>query len=248
MTDTTTTTEATTEDVSTFALNGADVNRADAMTWLGEQATEIREQASSHEAGIITEQLAIGRKIHDVVNGPTVLALVKTDSRKTARSAFLKLIGMPKNTGDKYVKAYESSARLGAAVKGSSVSVLYELRHVADPKAAKSALVKAAKAANGGEATVTTVKDQVRNLPKTKLTDSGRTARTSAETNAVKAAAKAAKVGNPIDETVIEDILAGSVADTITAGPFVKVSSADVDAAAARLTLLAIAMKEGLTG
>jgi hypothetical protein len=126
--------------------------------------------------------------------------------------------------------------------------VLYELRHVADPKAAKSALVKAAKSANGEEATVTTVKNEVRNLPKTKLTDAGKTARTTAEVNAVKAADKAAKAGNPIDETVIEAVLAGNVADTITAGPFVKVSSADVDAAAARLTMLAIAMKEGLTG
>jgi hypothetical protein len=247
MTDTTTTTTETLEDVSTFALNGADVNRVQATAWLTEQATEIREQASSQEAGIITEQLAIGRKIHDVVNGPTVLALVKTDNRKTARSAFLKLIGMPKNTGDKYVKAYESSARLGAAVKGESVSVLYELRHVADPKAAKAALVKAAKAAPGDAATVTTVKGEVANLPKTKLTDSGKTARTTAEANATKAAATAAKAGNPIDETVIETVLAGSVADTIKAGPFVKVSSADVDAAAARLTLLAIAMREAMT-
>jgi hypothetical protein len=249
MTDTTTTNEPTIEDVSLFALNGADVSREDAVAWLTEQAAAIDAKTASHEAGITTGELAIGEMIVAVVEGPTVLALdSKGDKRSTARSAFYRLLGMPKNTADKYVKAYQSSQRFGAAVSGQSVTVLYELRHAATPAAATQALATAAKASDSGEPTVTKVREAIAKLPKAKVTEAARASRTKAAKAAKVKAAAEALLPDPTlilgDDSILA-ILAMSVTETVKV-PFVKVNADQIDEAAANLTMLAKAIREVL--
>ena len=46
-----------------FALNGSDVSREDAETWLTEQAASITTANLSHEAGVTAGQLGIGAQL-----------------------------------------------------------------------------------------------------------------------------------------------------------------------------------------